>query len=226
MDERLIDLRIEIQKLSDEAESNGTPLSWFEDLYENANRNSDEIPWARMEPHPEMVEWIGKHPEISGKALVVGCGLGDDSEWLEEIGFEVTAFDVSKSSIDWCRERFPNSSVNYCVEDLLSPPDHWIKSFDLVVEIHILQAIPEKIREEAAEILPSLLNSNGHLLCIGRLFDSTIVNDSGPPWALKRIWLEKKFENLNLINFTHFTTDDTASHGDFPAVKRFIAGWN
>ena len=49
---------------------------------------------------PQMVEWIANRPEINGKALVVGCGLGDDAEWLEEIGFDVTAFDISKSSID------------------------------------------------------------------------------------------------------------------------------
>ena len=160
MDEHLANLRVKIQKLSNKAESNGTPLSWFEELYENANRESEKIPWARMEPHPKMVEWIKNHPEISGKALVVGCGLGDDAEWLGNSGFEVTAFDVSKSSIDWCRERFPNSPVNYCVEDLLSPPKNWLNSFDLIVEIHILQAIPEKIRDLAAEILPSLINSN------------------------------------------------------------------
>ena len=137
MDEHLANLRVKIQKLSNKAESNGTPLSWFEELYENANRESEKIPWARMEPHPKMVEWIKNHPEISGKALVVGCGLGDDAEWLEKYGFKITAFDVSKSSIDWCRERFPNSSVNYCVEDLLSPPEDWVNSFDLIVEIHI-----------------------------------------------------------------------------------------
>ena len=199
MDEHLADLRVQIQKLSNKAEANGTPLSWFEELYENANRESEKIPWARMEPHPKMIEWIKNHPRISGKALVVGCGLGDDAEWLEKHGFKVTAFDVSKSSINWCRERFPNSSVNYCVEDLLSPPENWVNSFDLIVEIHILQAIPEKIRDLAAAILPSLLNSNGYLLCIGRLFNSTIVEDIGPHWPLKRVWLEEKFHNLNLV---------------------------
>ena len=226
MDEHLANLRVKIQKLSNKAESNGTPLSWFEELYENANRESEKIPWARMEPHPKMVEWIKNHPEISGKALVVGCGLGDDAEWLGNSGFEVTAFDVSKSSIDWCRERFPNSQVNYCVEDLLSPPKNWLNSFDLIVEIHILQAIPEKIRDLAAETLPSLLNSNGHLLCIGRLFNSTIEEEIGPPWPLKRVWLEEKFQVLNLVNFTLFTTEETNINGDFPIVPRFIAAWN
>ncbi|MBJ24261.1 MAG: SAM-dependent methyltransferase [Euryarchaeota archaeon] len=224
MNNRQEDLRLKIQKFADDAESHGTPLSWFEELYANARRNSDEIPWARMEPHPKMVEWIKNNPEISGKALVVGCGLGDDAEWLEEKGFEVTAFDVSESSIEWCKERFPNSSVNYCVANILSSPTQWKNSYDLIVEIHILQAVPEKIREDAAEILPSLLNNNGHLLCIGRLLDSTILDNSGPPWALSRVWLEEKFEKLKLVSFTHFSADSNI-HGDFPTVSRFIAVW-
>ena len=163
MDENLEDIRIKIQRMAELAEVNGEPLAWFEELYENANRESEDVPWARMEPHPQMVEWIANRPEINGKALVVGCGLGDDAEWLEEIGFDVTAFDISKSSIDWCQERFPDSTVNYCVADLLSPPEDWQNKFDLIVEIHILQVIPENIRDDAAKNLSLLLLSLIHI---------------------------------------------------------------
>ena len=161
MDERLVEVRARLLKLSEAAEADGDPLRWLEEMYAGADRDSEEIPWARMEPHPKMVEWIANQPDIQGRALVVGCGLGDDAEWVAAAGFEVTAFDLSQSSIDWCFERFPSSSVNYCVADLLSPPGDWLKSFDLIVEIHILQAIPEQIRDQAANILPTLLNSNG-----------------------------------------------------------------
>ncbi len=224
MDEDLENIRIKIQKMAELAEVNGEPLAWFEELYENANRDSDYVPWARMEPHPQMVEWIANRPEINGKALVVGCGIGDDAEWLEEIGFDVTAFDISKSSIDWCQERFPDSTVNYCVADLLSPPENWENKFDLIVEIHILQVIPENMRDDAAKNLALLLNNNGHVLCIGRLYESNIVEQPVPPWPLGRVWLESKFQSLSLVNFTRFMTENN-SIGDFPSVPRFIASW-
>ena len=224
MDEDLENIRIKIQKMAELAEVNGEPLAWFEELYENANRDSDYVPWARMEPHPQMVEWIANRPEINGKALVVGCGIGDDAEWLEEIGFDVTAFDISKSSIDWCQERFPDSTVNYCVADLLSPPENWENKFDLIVEIHILQVIPENMRDHAAKNLALLLNNNGHVLCIGRLYESNIVEQPAPPWPLGRVWLESKFQGLSLVNFTRFMTENN-SIGDFPSVPRFIASW-
>jgi len=224
MDENLEDIRIKIQKMSELAEDKGDPLAWFEDLYENANRHSEDVPWARMEPHPKLVEWVANRPDISGKALVVGCGLGDDAEWLEEIGFEVTAFDISKSSIDWCRERFPNSLVNYCVGDLFSPPEHWKNKFDLIIEIHILQVIPENIRDQAAEKISSLMNNDGHLLCIGRLFEANVVEQPTPPWPLGQVWLESRFQNLQLVNFTRFISENN-NIGDFPPLPRYVAAW-
>ncbi|MCC5670705.1 class I SAM-dependent methyltransferase [Nostoc sp. CHAB 5784] len=45
-------------------------------------------------------------PFASGqKALVIGCGLGDDAEAIASLGFEVTAFDISPTAIAWCQER-------------------------------------------------------------------------------------------------------------------------
>ena len=113
MDEKLDEARARLLKLSEVAEADGEPLRWFEELYAGAGRDSEEIPWAKMEANPKMIEWIAERSEITGRALVVGCGLGDDAEWLSAAGFDVTAFDLSQSSIDWCHERFPQSSVNY-----------------------------------------------------------------------------------------------------------------
>ena len=219
LDEKLAKARTRLLKLSEAAEVDGEPLRWFEELYASANRDSEEIPWARMEPHPKMVEWIANQPTVQGSALVVGCGLGDDAEWLSAAGFEVTAFDLSQSSIDWCRARFPESSVNYCVGDLLAPPDEWLRTFDLVVEIHILQAIPDAVRDSAANNLPRLLSESGHLLCIGRLLTERIPDEPAPPWPLNRVWLEGRFQSLKLVDFNGFVNEES------PTIDRFLAAW-
>ena len=219
MDEKLAEVRARLLKLSESAEADGEPLRWFEELYAGAERDSEEIPWARMEPHPKMVEWIANQPHVQGRALVVGCGLGDDAEWLSVAGFDVTAFDISQSSIDWCRERFPSSTVNYRVADLLSPPIEWIESFDLIVEIHILQAIPENIRDQAADCLPKMLSPGGHLFCVGRLLSQQIPDEPTPPWPLSRTWLEGRFSILNPMLFNHFSNEDS------PSVDRYQAVW-
>tara|TARA_B100000579_G_scaffold431971_1_gene447940 strand:+ start:4617 stop:5300 length:684 start_codon:yes stop_codon:yes gene_type:complete len=213
------EFRERLLKLSEAAETDGEPLRWFEELYAGANRNSNEIPWARMEPHPKMVEWIANQPDVQGKALVIGCGLGDDAEWLSVAGFEVTAFDISESSIQWCKERFPSTAVDYIVADLLNPPEAWFNAFDLVVEIHILQAIPEEVRDPAAAQIPGLLNSDGSLLCIGRLAGLQTPNESPPPWPLSRAWLEGRFSSLNPTSFQHFTYEES------PSIDRYLASW-
>ena len=213
------EFRERLLKLSEAAETDGEPLRWFEELYAGANRNSNEIPWARMEPHPKMVEWIANQPDVQGKALVIGCGLGDDAEWLSVAGFEVTAFDISESSIQWCKERFPSTAVDYIVADLLNPPEAWFNAFDLVVEIHILQAIPEEVRDPASAQIPGLLNSGGSLLCIGRLAGLQTPNESPPPWPLSRTWLEGRFSSLNPTSFQHFTYEES------PSIDRYLASW-
>ena len=220
MDEKLAAARARLLKLSEAAEADGEPLRWFEELYAGADRDSDEIPWAKIEANPKMVEWIAERPEITGRALVIGCGLGDDAEWLSAAGFEVTAFDLSHSSIDWCRERFPDSSVNYCVGDLLEPDDEWRGAFDLVVEIHILQAIPDPIRDIAASIVPTFLNDGGHLFCIGRLLTERIPDEPTPPWPLSRVWLNGRFQMLKQLSFSSFVNEDT------PTIDRYVAAWS
>ena len=107
------------RQLANDAVDNGTPLEWFEQLYREANGDSASIPWADLRPNPNLVEWLDRsNTNGSGKrALVVGCGLGDDAEILSSLGFEVVAFDISATCIDWCHQRYPQSAVTYVVED-------------------------------------------------------------------------------------------------------------
>ena len=219
MDEKLAEARARLLKLSEVAEADGEPLRWFEELYAGADRDSEEIPWAKMEANPKMIEWIAERSEITGRALVVGCGLGDDAEWLSTAGFDVTAFDLSQSSIDWCHERFPQSSVNYSVGDLLDPENQWLEAYDFVVEIHILQAIPDSMRDAAASNLPKLLNNGGHLLCIGRLLTERIPDEPSPPWPLTRVWLVSRFRTMKQLSFLSFVNEDT------PTIDRYVAAW-
>jgi SAM-dependent methyltransferase len=219
MDEDIVEIRENLISLSKEVVGDDQPLRWFEELYSRAERNSMMIPWATLEPNPVMLKWL-EGRNISGKALVVGCGLGDDAIGLEKLGWEVTAFDISSACVNWCKERFPNSNVVWQVADLLNPPDEWFRKFDLVVEIHILQAIPDGgIRESGAHNLPKLLNKNGHLLCIGRLDDGRELEMNPPPWPLKKRWLDEQFQELEKVDFELFTKPE------LPATPRYVSSW-
>ena len=125
-------------------------LDWFEELYASANGDEYWIPWSNGEPHHFLTEWVSKI-KSRGRALVVGCGLGEDAAYLFRKGWNVTAFDISPSAIQWAKKIYSSENIDWQVADLLSLPEEWIGLFDLVVEVHILQAIPESKNHPARQ---------------------------------------------------------------------------
>ncbi len=163
----------------------GDALGWFEELYASADGDTRKVPWAHMAPRKEMVEWVfERQPDGKDKsALVIGCGLGDDAELLAGLNYVVTAFDISQTAIDWCKQRFPNSKVHYVVADMFAPPSAWVEAFDLVVEVYIVQALPPEMRHESVAAVAQFVAQGGTLLAVGRGMEEC-TNRGGPPWAL------------------------------------------
>jgi SAM-dependent methyltransferase len=191
--------------------------SWFEPLYANANWNEKAVPWANLTASPDLVEWLNHH-QIKGhgqKALVVGCGLGDDAEELARRGFEVVAFDISSTAIEWCKKRFPNSTVDYRVVDLFNPPTAWLGAFDFVLEYYTVQALPPHLNKQTIEAVARLVAEKGTLLviCLGR--DAEVQVD-GPPWPLSKDTLNS-FREAGLIEVEF----EEYGHSPNSSVRRF-----
>jgi SAM-dependent methyltransferase len=120
----------------------------------------------------------------TGRALVVGCGLGDDAELLARLGYAVVAFDYSPTAIGRARERFPESQVDYVVADLLDPPAEWSRAFDLVVEVFTVQSLPPDVRATAIANIAGF--TAGRLLVVATKGEPI----DGPPWPLTREQIE------------------------------------
>jgi len=183
--------RARARELAEAALRRGEPLGWFEELYAEVETGGlSAVPWADLEPNPNLVVWLDRRG-IDGRgkrALKVGCGLGDDAEELARREFEVTAFDVSPSAIAITKRRFPESTVRYEVADLFDPPD-WGGGFDLVVESYTLQVLPPEMRPKAMERIASFVGPGGTLLLIARAREAG--DDPGRmPWPLTRAELE------------------------------------
>ena len=184
MDQRERDLRIEASRAGRRAAAEGNVTSWFDPLY-RAAREADapgDVPWVDQRPNRFFVQWLDRERPAPCRACVVGCGLGDDAEELAGRGFDVVAFDIAPTAVDWCRERHPDSAVDYAVADFHALPPAWRGAFDLVVEVYNVQALPLGERARSAAAVASLLAPGGRLvaICRGRPDDET--DPQGPPW--------------------------------------------
>jgi SAM-dependent methyltransferase len=179
------DLRAD--ELSAAAIAEGRPTTWFDELYAEGVAGSVGMPWDRSDPQAELAAWWQQHGTdlARGRAVVVGCGLGADAEFLAREGFATTAFDVAPTAIEEARRRHPGSPVDYRVESLLDLPADLVGAFGLVVEIFTLQALPDPPRTQAAAAVASLLAPGGTLLLVAfRAEDGGATH--GPPFALTR----------------------------------------
>ena len=143
----------------------GDPSGWCETVYKNANGDPSAVFWADLEPNPYLIAWLKEHPiAMLKKAIVVGCGVGDDAEEIARHGYQVTAFDISESAIELCLNRYPDSPVDYLTADLLDFPHEWFRSFDLVYECNTIQVLPGEYRIKARQAIANLANIGGHVL--------------------------------------------------------------
>ncbi len=164
----------------------GHPTAWFDRLYRAAEAGRAVIPWDRGAPNPQLVATLPQVGVAGGRALVVGCGLGHDAEYVAVHGFAVTAFDVAESAVRACRAGHPGSGVDYRVADLLDPPADFAGAFDLVVESLTVQALPRSVRATAARNVAGFVAPGGRLLVLAEALDDDADPAVGPPWLLVR----------------------------------------
>lgn len=207
------------RELAEEYTAEGTPTEWFDVLYAEGEREEADIPWADFEPNPNLVEWLDRTSRSpSGQsALKIGCGLGDDVEELSDRGFDVTAFDISATAIEWCRDRFPDSDATYLVTDLFETPEEWSRAFDFVLESYTLQVLPHPERQQAIGRIADFVKPGGTLLVICRGRDSD-EPEGALPWPLTEETVRQfEDEGLVLVEFEDYYDDET------PPVRRFRA---
>jgi SAM-dependent methyltransferase len=209
--------RTRARALARESIERGDAVGWFERLYAEAIRGEAVVPWADLAPNPHVVTWLEREAPAPGRALDIGCGLGDGAEDLARRGFEVVAFDVSATAIDEARRRFPESRVDYRVADLLRLPADFAGAFDLVVECYTLQVLPPAARTEAAAALRRLPRTGGSLLVVARGREP--AEPLGQmPWPLTRAEVEAiATPELALATFEDFLDAED------PPVRRFRA---
>lgn len=162
--------RSRVRQLAQEYIQRGDATGWFEALYAGAEGNEGAIPWADRVANPNLVGWLDQQ-QVRGegrRALVVGCGLGDDAEELARRGFVVTAFDISPTAVAWCQKLYPDSPVKYVAANVLEVVPEWRRSFDFIFEAYTLQVLGPELRARAIPHIAEYVAPRGKLLVVCR----------------------------------------------------------
>ena len=214
----MIDAKERAKELAGEFIEKGDALGWFDALYKEAAGDNEKIPWADLEPNKFLRRWA-ERTNLRGdnrKALVVGCGLGDDARFLYELGFNVTAFDISATAIEWARRLHADTDIKFLIADLFNPPKDWYLAFEFVLEVYTIQPLPLEIRSQVIDAIANFVRLKGKLTVVTRGRE----NDEEPlelPWALSRKDLSRFETNrLKPIHFEEMYGDEEEP------VKRFV----
>jgi SAM-dependent methyltransferase len=180
-----------------------TNAEWCEAVYANADGDPDRVPWCRCGPDGLLLKWLGSDaPRLvrpGCRAVVVGCGLGDDVAELAARGFDVVGFDVSNSAVRWAARRFPSHANRFLVSDLLDLPPRMVGRFDLVIEICTLQSMTPELRATAAASLARLAAPRGVVLAIScGKHDGEDGPEEGPPWPLSACDMDRLMTGAGL----------------------------
>lgn len=160
----------------------------FDRVYAEAAGDDRRIPWTRGGPDPGLIAWLDSEASASlragCRAIVPGCGLGDDARELLRRGFDVTAFDFSAEAIAWAKRLDPSVADRFVEADLFSPKPAWLRRFDLVADCFCLQSMPAPMHEAAMAALANLLAPRGVLVVCGHCGEKPAAEVEGPPWPV------------------------------------------
>lgn len=212
------DARERTKQIQAEYATRGDALGWFEALYKESGGDNEKIPWADLEPNKFLRRWADE-TNLQGNnrnALVIGCGLGDDAKFLFDLGFKVTAFDISPTAIKWAREIHAKTDIEFFVVDLLNPPKQWFQAFEFVLEVYTIQPLPLEMRKQVIDAIANFVGFRGKLIVVTRGRE----NDEIPtelPWALSKKDLSRFEANgLKQKHFIEMFGDEE------PPIARFV----
>ena len=155
---------------------------WFDGLYKENKESQENIPWARQAVNPLLQSYLDEEVTHKGKALVIGCGLGDDARALEEAGYDVVAIDVSQTALDLAKERFSDSTIIFEEQDIFDMPTKYYAHFDFVFEAFTIQSLPVEFRGKMICAISETVANHGKLLLVAHKREEDF---DGPPWPLE-----------------------------------------
>lgn len=103
---------------------------------------------------------LGLLPKEPSKVLDIGCGTGELTNQIAQLGHEVTGIDQSVNMINQAKESYPD--LTFLQEDILKPTDQ-IEMYDVAFSNAVFHWIPDQ--NSLLKHINAHLNENGQLIC-------------------------------------------------------------
>ena len=175
----------------------------YEERYRAIHDN--DLLWFIDEPSEELIEWLQDNKiDIGEEICEIGCGEGRDSLYLAELGYNITAFDISESAIKLCKKRAEERKLDatFNIENLVTPYQKLEYSFRWIFSVSTLHMlIEDNDRISFLKNIHSMLENNGKFLLV----------NMGNGTDQKRTNTEDAFKKVERIHMATGTTYELVS---------------
>lgn len=153
--------------------------------------------------------WINKYSDIfnkipKGKALDLGCGLGQYTKFMLDNGFEVTSADISIEALNKLKESLPETeTIQLDMSEKLPFEDN---QFELIIANLSIHYFDEKTTKQLISEIKRILKPGGYFIgsvnsskCIEFIKDHIVkIEDNyySEPGRNIRLWNKEQFEEF------------------------------
>ena len=172
----------------------------FEEMYKGVP------PWEIDGPQSEIVH-LAESGEIRSAVLDVGCGTGENSLYLAEIGLQVVGIDIVQTAVEKALSKAKERSLvpTFLVWDALNL-QRLERKFNTVIDSGFFHVLPDKKRPVFVEALASVLNPGGtyFVMCF-----SEHEPGSWGPRRITRAEIRENFKQGWQVNYIREAKFDT-----------------
>lgn len=147
------------------------PLDWDKMYSDGIAPWDDPAPWAPLE------SLARANCKPGSRVLEVGCGYGGDAVHLANLGYRVTATDLSSTALEKARQLADDANVEFRLEEFYGHSDE--QKYELIFEKGVLvNAQSQEMRELFAKTAAGRLVDGGTLITVCGSLDNLSRNET------------------------------------------------
>ncbi len=169
----------------------------------------EQLPWFYDALDADMAEALQRLQIDRGRLLDIGCGPGTQSVALAELGFQVTATDISATAVQATRQRAAEAGVSIDVQVDNVLESGLCEPFDLIIDRGVCHSFADPADQQRyLATMARLLKAGGYLLL--KCFHKDERGEIGPPCRYDEADIHRLFDDAFALEAswrTQFSSD-------------------